>query len=251
MRPVPMHEYPAPLKVAAEWLSDGQLDGVVAGATNTTADVLRAGLSHLGVKGDPGVITSSFTMVLPGDTERVLTLSDPAVIPSPTPDQLAVGAAAACDARAIIVGDTPRVGFLSFSSYGSASGPEVDRVLEALSAFRRIRPDVPSDGELQADAALVPEVGCAKAPDSPVAGRANVLVFPSLDAANIAYKLIERLAGARALGPILHGFPRQLSDLSRGASVEDIIDVACVTALLAESGHGGAVNNRSGSARRR
>lgn len=238
VRPVEIGPDAGGLAGAAERLAAGELDGVVAGATHATADVIRAGLRIVGLAEGVETVSAAFHLVLADAGDRVLTLTDAAVVPTPTPRQMAESAAAACDARRAIVGDEPVVAFLSYSTRGSAAGSRVDRVREAFEHFRRRRPGVVADGELQADAALVPAVASEKAPASPVAGRANLLVFPSLEAANIAYKLIERLAGARALGPILQGLRRPLNDLSRGASVSDIVDVACITALMSRGNNG-------------
>ena len=218
-------------------LRSGKLDGVVAGAATTSADVLRGAIREIGLAAGEDTVSASFYLALPDG--RVLTFTDPAVVPDPTPAQMSSAAGLACAHRSVIVGDQPVVAFLSYSTRGSATGPSVEKVREAARLFGELHPGVPSDGELQADAALVPSVAAGKAPGSPVGGAANVLVFPDLDCANIAYKLVQRLAGARALGPILQGLRLPVNDLSRGASVSDVVDVACVTALLAAGGgHG-------------
>lgn len=236
-----------PLAAAATLLVDGKLDGVVAGASYRTADVIRTGLRLVGLA--PGIVTvsSSFFMILRRPTaagHQVLTFTDPAVAPLPTAAQVAESADLASRAHVDVVGDEPRVAFLSYSTRGSAGGEGVEKMRHALELFRQRRPEVLADGELQVDAALVPGVGRRKAPDSPVAGSANVLVFPDLGAANIGYKLVERLAGARALGPILQGLRRSLNDLSRGAAPEDIVHVACITALQAASERGRELETR-------
>jgi phosphate acetyltransferase len=220
------------LRFAVAQLKTGRLDGVVAGARSSTADVVRAGLRILGTAPGIKTVSSSFYMVPTDPSADVLTFTDAGVVPAPTPAQLAEIAESACRARRQVVGDEARVAFLSYSTHGSADGDSVRHVREAMRQFRERMPDVICDGELQADAALVPEVAARKAPDSAVAGRANVLVFPDLDAGNIAYKLVQRLAGWHALGPVLQGLAAPLNDLSRGASVDDIVHVAYITALM-------------------
>jgi phosphate acetyltransferase len=201
---------------------------------NTTADVMRAALWMIGPAHGVRTVSSAFYMVVPdfrGGGSEVLTFTDCAVVPYPTAAQLADIALAASADRRRIVGDEPCVAFLSFSTKGSGKGPSIERVTEALGLVRGRMPTLAVDGELQGDAALIRRVAERKAPDSDAAGRANVLVFPTLDAGNIGYKLVQRLAGASAIGPIIQGLARPCSDLSRGAVPEDIINVAAVTAL--------------------
>ncbi|HMV34161.1 MAG TPA: phosphate acyltransferase, partial [Gemmatimonadales bacterium] len=223
-----------PIRFGASLVALGEADACVAGAVASTAEVLRAALWAIGCAPGVRTVSSSFYMALPDG--RVLTFTDCAVVPDPEPEVLAQIALAAARDRPRLVGDQPRVAFLSFSTRGSAESATVTRVRMAATRFRELAPDIPSDGEIQADAALVPEVAARKAPGSPLAGAANILVFPGLDSGNIGYKLVQRLAGAAALGPLLQGLARPMSDLSRGASPEDIVEVAAMVALQGQDG---------------
>ena len=220
-----------PLTRGACLVGTGQVDVMIGGAVHPTGELIRAALWGVGTAPGLEVVSSAFYMI---GGDRVLTFTDCAVVPEPTPDQLAQIAWAAARGRRRVVGDEPRVAFLSYGTKGSAAGPRIDRVRQAVERFRALAPGVPCDGELQGDAAIVPDVARRKAPDSAVAGRANVLVFPDLDSGNIAYKLVQRLGGWDAVGPILQGLAKPIADLSRGATVQDIVDTTAVTILQAE-----------------
>lgn len=222
-----------PLYLATAFVAAGQAEACVAGAARPTADVIRAGLKVIGLKEGVSSVSSCFLIVLPDG--RRLAYGDCAVLPAPNDRQLAEVAIATAGTFENLTGEEPAVAMLSFSTLGSADHPEVDRVRAATEIVRLLQPTLCIDGELQFDAAIHESVGRSKADGSPVAGRANVLIFPNLAAGNIGYKITERLAGAAAIGPVLQGLRAPLNDLSRGCSSVDIAAVSLVSALQAVS----------------
>lgn len=216
----------------------GDADGMVAGSINSTGDVLRPALQIIKMPKNIASVSSSFIMVLPEGSQYgengIMVFGDCAVNIAPDSEQLAATAIASADTATRIAGIHPKIAMLSFSTIGSAKHENVDRVITATKRVRELAPDLLVDGELQADAALVPTVGRFKSPNSKVAGNANVLIFPDLGAGNIGYKLVQRLANADAIGPIIQGLAKPVNDLSRGCSVQDVVDVVAITALQAE-----------------
>ena len=226
-----------PLYLGCLIIKSGDADGQLAGARNTTGNVLRPALQI--IKTAPGITCVSGAMLLITKTPQygengVLVVGDVAVTPAPDADQLSqIAVCTARTAQAVAGFEDPRVAMLSFSTKGSAKHEVVDKVVEALGLAKKLDPTLKIDGELQADAALVPSVGASKAPGSEIAGKANVLVFPNLEVGNIAYKLVQRLGNADAIGPILQGIARPVNDLSRGCSVDDVYKMIAITATQA------------------
>lgn len=222
-----------PLYLGCLMIKAGHADCMVAGALAPTSHVLRAAFQVLKTKPGISVVSGAFIMLLPEHlhygTDHMLIFADCAVVPDPTAAELAQIAISTAATARNIAGFEPRVAMLSFSTKGSASHERIDKVIEAVKMVHEIDPSLPCDGELQSDAAIVPEIGAKKAPGSEIAGHANTLVFPSLEVGNIAYKLVQRLAGAGAVGPILQGLAAPVNDLSRGATVEDIQNTIIVT----------------------
>jgi len=222
---------------AAMMLRTGAADGAVSGSLSPTAKVVQAGLRIIGLAPGIRTVSSCFVMIMPDKRwghDGVMMFADCAIVPNPDAQALSdIAIATAATARSL-VGIEPVIAMLSFSTKGSASHPDADKVIEATRLVREKAPQLRVDGELQADAAIIAKVGQQKAPGSTVAGHANTLIFPDLDAANIGYKLVQRLAGAEAIGPFLQGLIKPANDLSRGCSVDDIVNVSIVTAVQAQ-----------------
>jgi phosphate acetyltransferase len=218
-----------PLYSAGIMLKKGMIDGCVAGNISSTANIIKAGLQTVGKQEGIDTISSFFIMVLPDGT--IYTYADGAVVPSPNSQQLCDIAYSTAKNIETILGIQPRVAFLSFSTKGSASHPDIEKVQNAYSLFTNMYPDIKAEGELQFDAAIIPSIAKMKINDSILQGTANIFIFPNLDAGNIAYKITERLAGAKAIGPIIQGLSKPYFDLSRGCSIEDIVLVSTICCI--------------------
>jgi len=225
-----------PLYFGALMVYNDDADGLVAGSINSTGDVFKPALQTIKTAPGINIVSSSFVMVVPDcpyGEKGIMVFADCALNPEPNAEQLADVAIASAATGKALVGFEPKVAMLSFSTKGSGEHPLVDKVIEATKIAKEKKPELLIDGELQADAALIPSIGERKAPNSKIAGKANVLIFPDLHSGNIAYKLIERLAKAKAIGPISQGMKKPVNDLSRGCSVEDIVNVVAITVLQA------------------
>lgn len=227
-----------PLYFGTMMVKENDADGMVSGAVHTTGDLLRPGLQIIKTAPGVSVVSSFFIMMVPGSKygeEGMLLFSDCAVNPNPTAEQLAAIAIATADTAKNLCNMEPRVAMLSFSTMGSANHEMVDKVREATKIAQSLRPDLAIDGEMQLDAAIVESVASQKAPNSKVAGKANVLIFPDLQSGNIGYKLVQRFANAEAIGPMCQGFAKPINDLSRGCSSDDIVNVVALTAVQAQA----------------
>lgn len=225
-----------PLNWAAMMVRMDKAEAVVAGAAHPTGEVLKTGFRIIEMAPNYSVVSSSFIMILPefrGEKNKPFIFADCAVVPQPNARQLASIAIASADTMEKLLGKEPIVGLLSFSTKGSSDHREVEKVREALKLIKRQDKDLKVDGEFQVDAAVIPEIGESKAPDSSIAGEVNCLIFPDLDAGNIGYKLTQRFAGAEAIGPIIQGLNKPMNDLSRGCSVEDVVNVSAISLLTA------------------
>ena len=214
---------------AAMMVKEGMADGSVAGSSASTADVMRAGIQCVGIPEGISIVSSFFLMIFP---EKVYSFADCAVVPDPDANQLADIAISTADNHRNLIGEEPRVAMLSFSTKGSAQHESVDKIIDAVKVIKDKRRDLEVDGELQFDAAIIDSIGKKKAPGSTVAGNANVLVFPDLNSGNIGYKIAQRLGGAEAVGPMVQGLNKPFFDLSRGCSVNDIVNTASIAALM-------------------
>ena len=225
------------LYYAAMMAREGKADGMVAGASHTTPEMARASIRCLGVHAGISIASSCFIMVVPNcpyGENGTFVFADCGIIPEPNSRQLACIALTASELAIKVLDFKPRIAFLSYSTKGSAKTKSAEKIIEALAVLKNMAPDLSADGELQVDAAIVPEVAEIKYPDSPLGGKSNILIFPNLEAGNIGYKLVQRLTNARAIGPLLLGLNKPASDLSRGCTVEDIVDCAAVTAIRAQ-----------------
>jgi len=221
----------------AKMVRSGTADGLVMGADNPTAETIRTAIHHIGLDNEASLISSFFMMMVDNTDigeDGVIFFADCGVVPNPNAEELASIALSTAGSFRKLLFEEPRIAMLSFSTKGSAHHPDVDKVVQATKIAKSKKPDLVIDGEMQADAAIVPSVAKKKAPDSAILGDANVLIFPDLDSGNISYKLAQRIGGARAYGPVFQGTAKPINDLSRGCSVEDIINVTAITAVQAE-----------------